>query len=98
MTERVICAAVWIDDGRAHDHQPTPTGFVLAGWRHHNCIALAQCLKEYGAVDEEQRAGRNQGFLTSTGRYVGREEGARIALAAGQIEAEKRLLFSEDLY
>lgn len=42
-----------------------------------------------------------QGFLTSTGRFVGRREAYRIALEAGQIDPTKTyqpdILFSEDL-
>ena len=45
----------------------------------------------------------DQGFLTSTGRYVGREEALQIALASGQpmIDHPSRhatQLFSEDLW
>ena len=41
-----------------------------------------------------------QGFMTSAGRFVGREEAGRIALAAGQTPALRwgRELFSEDLW
>jgi hypothetical protein len=45
---------------------------------------------------------RIQGFVTDTGRFVDRKEGARIALAAGQVTRETmhdpRCLYSEDLY
>lgn len=45
----------------------------------------------------------DQGFLTSTGRFVGREEALKIALASGQPMIDHpsrhdRLLFSEDLW
>lgn len=53
---------------------------------------------EIEASQEHQLRGRNQGFFPSTGRYVNREEGMRIALRAGQIDREKSLLASEDLY
>lgn len=41
-----------------------------------------------------------QGFLTSTGRFVGRREAAQIALHSGQIKELKfgSELYSEDLY
>lgn len=47
--------------------------------------------------------GVDQGFITSTGRYVDREEGLQIALASGQPMIDHpsrhdRLLFSEDLW
>lgn len=43
----------------------------------------------------------DQGFITSTGRFVGRREAAGIALGAGQVEeltAPASGLFSEDLW
>jgi len=43
----------------------------------------------------------NQGFVTSTGRFVDRYEGARIARAAGQIVREPTppdMLTSEDVW
>jgi len=43
----------------------------------------------------------DQGFLTSAGRFVGREEAAQMAVAAGQIIKPKfqpTQLFSEDLW
>jgi hypothetical protein len=42
-----------------------------------------------------------QGFVTSTGRFVDRTEGARVALAAGQIKElryQPDTLFSEELW
>jgi len=58
--------------------------------RHHNLFALAGTPAE-------------SGFLTSTGRFVGREEALKIAISSGQpmIEHPSRhatLLFSEDLW
>lgn len=43
----------------------------------------------------------DQGFITSTGRFVGREEGCQIARAAGQIltkNGPENILFSEDMW
>ncbi len=40
----------------------------------------------------------DQGFVTSSGRFVERDEAARIAYAAGQIDAPKAGLFSEDVW
>jgi len=40
--------------------------------------------------DVGRRAERDQGFVTSTGRFVDRIEGAAIALAAGQIIGRDR--------
>lgn len=42
-----------------------------------------------------------QGFTTSTGRFVNRQEAMKIAKAAGQLIAEPHvpdMLFSEDIY
>lgn len=46
---------------------------------------------------------REQGFLTSLGRYVNRQEGTLIARAAGQLEDRiktggENTLYSEDLW
>lgn len=65
-----------------------------------------QGLKPAEAAPRAMRAfvrGVDQGFLTSTGRYVGRKEAAAIALAAGQIlrpeqQGTMERLYSEDLY
>jgi len=44
MTERVLCAAIWVETDKKEVHQPVPTGYVIAGWRHHNCLdALYAC-------------------------------------------------------
>ena len=95
------------------------TGIVFAGLRHGDCygplIAWSDGLTdaekeeiaavmgpEYEAYGS-QLFGRRQGFLTSTGRFVDRDEAAPIAVAAGQTGARGRRvetdhLFSEDLY
>lgn len=108
-TERILCAAVHFDDGKARVHQPTniATGIVICGRRHHNCFAVAA---EQGWCDPTQywrdsrgtRPKSVQGFLTSADRFVDRAEAARIARAAGQVNpvlvAESDELISEDLY
>ena len=38
-----------------------------------------------------------RGFVTSTGNFVGREEGAKIAIAAGQVPDTVQKLHSEDV-
>ena len=99
-TETIICAAVWVDDGVESGHLPhnLQTGLVFAGWRHHNCIAQIKHAFPEGSVDEEKRRGLDQGFLTSKNRYVNREEAAKLAFYAGQIQVIKSGLCSEDLY
>jgi hypothetical protein len=58
--------------------------------RHHHVIAHHVAMGRKGS-------GR-QGFITSRGVFVTRTQAAKIAYAAGQIAAPKRLLFSEDLW
>ena len=93
MTERILCAAIWLDDGHPHAHQPTKTGLVYGG---HNHAAIIQQLPY---CYDRRRA--KQGFLTSANRYVDRAEAYVIAMAAGQIPSnagEPCDLYSEDLY
>lgn len=61
----------------------------VQGWRH------ADIIYKFGDVIDRTDTG---GFMTSTGRYVSREEAAEIAFAAGQTNEKKSRLFSEDLY
>jgi hypothetical protein len=69
-------------------------GKVWKGHRHHEiirAIVIARGPAE-GAVYGEQ------GFLADDGRFVGREEAAKIAFEAGQIPEPKGWLFSEDVF
>lgn len=90
-SEVCICAALRLDDGR-----------VIRGHRHDDCIHTARkrekAGQEIGPIRQEA-----QGFVTSHGRFVGREEGAELQNAAGIVSADTGLpikgeLFSEDLY
>lgn len=93
--ERVLCAAIWVDDKRPHAGQPVPAGYVVWGLRHDTILAhLVDC--DIGT--RRDRNGDRQGFVTSRGRFVDREEAARIAIAAEQVLGPKDVLFSEDLY
>jgi len=62
--------------------------------RHHHVIkALSEVPNIRIPVDKEQ------GFVTSTGRFVGRDKAAEIALASGQLRFLNRSwLASEDLW
>lgn len=65
--------------------------------RHHHLLWI---MGEYG-VDERARAQAVQGFLTSAGRFVTREEALVIAQANHQLIKKtppEHLLFSEDLF
>lgn len=86
---RILAVAV-IHGGRVY-------GFPSPG-RHHDAI------RKVARLDPDAGRGlcppKAQGFVLEDGTYVGREEGARIALASGQVErlhTEGRL-FSEDLW
>ena len=96
MKERILCAAIWFEDGEKNVHQPKniTTGFVVCGRRHHNCIAIVDVLGE-SVIGYKEHI---QGFLTSEDRFVDRKEGAKIAYAAQQTKEFESPLFSEDLY
>lgn len=71
-------------------YEPHKDVFRMAvGWRH------PDILYKYGDIIDKSDTG---GFMTSKGRYVDREEAAKIAFETGQIDKEKRVLYSEDLY
>lgn len=78
----LIHAAITAHRGRTPTRAPPDSGTVLEA--------------EFGRA---LRIGsRDQGFVTSEGRFVGRREAAVIALLAGQISSSKDRLFSEDLW
>jgi hypothetical protein len=60
--------------------------------RHHHAIRLAI------AAGAEYVTQGEQGFVTSTGRFVERRDAADIAYRAGQIEQPRVALYSEDLW
>lgn len=98
--ERIICAANW------YKELPTPVygpkniteGIVFCGHNHLMCLhqMVAMTGKRQSEAGPEE-----QGFITSTNRFVNREEAAKIALACKQIEKlnySSKDLYSEDLY
>jgi hypothetical protein len=102
--ERILCAAIWVDDGRKHEHQPwnIHSGFVVSGRRHHNCIYTASLIGEHDpAVRAAMTSRDHQGFLTSHDRYVSRASAAVIAREQGQLLVPGLVteeLTSEELY
>lgn len=102
--EYILCSAIWYKDGGPNAHQPVniPLGIVVCGRRHHNCITTLSAL--LGEKYNVQLCSREaQGFLTSKNRFVGREEGYRIAMESNQLllghyQQEPYLLTSEDLW
>lgn len=109
MIERIVCSAIYLDDGIVYSEQPLniKTGLVICGRRHNNCYATLKYLHPQweGAIGKIGRD--HQGFVTNYNRYVGRREGFEIAFKAKQItspnreypkDEEMRVLTSEDLY
>ena len=97
--EYIICAAIHYHDTEVFEAQPKniKNGFVLAGWRHFNILPIATRLGRRTVNNH------TQGFLTSKGRFVDREEGRQIAFKTGQVDylgndGRIKDLFSEDIY
>ena len=109
--EYILCAAIYVDDGKAYpprrSYSYPKTGLLFTGWRHCDCFVTMHAWSERlsdderSLVGEEQLAGLHQGFMTSTGRFVDREEAYVIAIHAGQTKGKMTgsgSLYSEDLY
>ncbi len=104
--EYILCAANHYDDGEKQIHGPKniESGFVICGRRHHNCISIFAQMVGFPYDERGLRLMNTeiQGFLTSTDRFVGREEALEIALRENQVKDIKQIrgqrLFSEDLY
>lgn len=87
MSETIERAAV-LKDGKVYD-VPRPG-------RHHTALRLVCESLALDFIGEHE-----QGFVTSTGRFVGREEAWALANAAGQVKPREwgpALLFSEDVW
>jgi hypothetical protein len=92
--ERIVCAAIWFNDGASRSHQATNSGYILCGLRHCNIWT------QPGA---NKLLPHESGFLTNRGTFVRRKPALRIARAAGQLEGREKhppldQLLSEDLY
>jgi hypothetical protein len=98
--EKVLCAAIHLDDGMVYTHQPTniKTGFVVAGLRHHNCGYTVYALT--GDLKKRLQYRQKQGFLTTSNRFLNRNEAYILAYSVGQIANlyRRKELASEDLY
>lgn len=91
--EFIICSAILLPE----------TGKIYYGHRHNHCIdAMNGELSWTMNRQEISKVKKEQGFITNTNRFVGREEGLRIALANNQVRDLKEVrgneLYSEDLY
>lgn len=98
----ILAAAIWYKElpRSIHSAVNVEEGVVVCGWRHPNIISTVMALSGKRTVTfGERAAGQHvQGFLTSDGHFVDREEAAEIAYNAGQTEQKLKRLFSEDLY
>lgn len=89
--EFIVCAAIYVNDGIVHEEQcgNIDIGFVIAGRRHGDCYSTAKILSNDNQELKEimVASGRDQqGFITSTNRYVGRAEAWIIAKENNQIQ------------
>jgi hypothetical protein len=85
--EICICAAVLTEDG-----------IVVKGHRHCDCFMVMEHMGKKPKYDIDY-----QGFITSKGRYVNREEGRKLQDKAGILSVDREgyrgdTLYSEDLY
>lgn len=106
--EYIVCAAIKRIERKTCNPYYDKTNDICdieIGYRHHDILQRFQ--------GEVSKKSKDQGFYTSEGRFVDREEAAYIALLAGQIDIEKcfsvkyvdgsairtlKPLYSEDLY
>lgn len=79
--EIIICAAVRASNGK-----------VVSAYRHNDAI---RALKAMAGYENEQPRGKNQGFVTSTDRFVDRREAYRLHFP-DRVEPDE--LRSDDLY
>lgn len=100
--EYILCAAIWYKDLTSQRLLPknVDRGIIICGHRHGQCIDTMKTLGGLRTVtfSVDGVGEHEQGFLTNTNRFVGREEAGVIAYNAGQTEKLKETLFSEDLY
>ena len=101
--EYVLCAAIHYDDGeinvrRSCKNYPE-TGIVICGFRHSDIISILPINNRFRNDGKDYKC--IQGFITSKGRFVSREEAYLIAKNQNQLLNDfegKAKLFSEDIY
>lgn len=105
MEEKVLTAAIHIDDGIEHIINNSmkahlsplcnnlSTGFVVGGHRHRHALKL---IVEF--YTNCMKAKYLEGFLTNINRFVDKKEAAKIAMSSGQMSKKVDILYSEDLY
>lgn len=97
-TEYVMCAAIWVDNGKHREYQPynIPSGIVMCGWRH-PCIFQQMPDNPETFADVKKTT---QGFLTNKNRFLTREEAYDLVKRNGQLTKPLigAMLTSEDLW
>ena len=93
MMEKILCSAIKrLVPREKCNYHCNDIHLIEIGYRHGDIF-----IRFKGEVSTEQE---DQGFYTSYGRFVDRYEACKIAKESGQIEVddEKTVLYSEDLY
>ena len=89
--EKIICSAIKLE-----------TGEIFYGHRHNHCFdAINGKLSWTMNRQEIDKISKEQGFVTTEGRFVDRREGWKIAEKANQIiqqSGSEGTLYSEDIY
>lgn len=107
--EYIVCAAIIYESSieRYRANKIINLFDFEIGHRHLDIILRNNGCKDRPVIDTERRINKSpdaQGFMTSTSRFVSREEAYEIALECGQITEETKCikgskqLFSEDIY
>lgn len=105
--EYIVCAAIWYKELPTQRLLPTNVdkGIVVCGHRHGHCIDIMRSLGTLRSVTfgPDSVGEHEQGFLTSTNRFVDRLEAVEIAVKQGQVYRNILInpnvgLFSEDIY
>ena len=104
--EYILCAAIWYKEIPLQKviagvlPKNCDRGLVVLGHRHGQCMwTMGSLTGRRSVTNAEDGVGEyEQGFLTNTNRFVGREEAAQIAFDSGQIKQHTITLYSEDLY
>lgn len=113
--EYIACSAIHYDNGKKYSFMEVygiQSGFVLCGLRH-PYIAVILPTNVYYEQDILRRElpiqwsssmenlSITEGFMTSHGRFIDREEAKKIAIACGQCKEEEihsDSLYSEDVF
>ena len=103
--EYILCSAIHYDDGVINSRRRTrnypETGIVICGYKHPDIIGILPTNNKMRNDGKIYTC--TQGFLTSLGRFVNREEAYLIAKNQNQLLENsnfknKTILYSEDLY